>query len=278
VSGDRTAVVTDSAADLPAAWCEANGVEAVPLTVHVGGADHLDGVDLAADAFWARCRATTEPPTTASPSPEAFAAAFGRAAASGASAVVCVTLAAGLSSTFQSASLAARSAPLDVRVVDSRSDSLGQTTVVHAAVAAAGDGADAAVAAALDAAARVHVFGMLDGTDHLRRSGRLTTSQAFFGSVLSVKPLIALHDGRVDAMGRQRTVPRGLDALAALVVAARPQRLAVVHGDPTNVAGLLDRLRDVDPDPPVHLLGPVVGSHLGPGVVGVALIGTHPPA
>lgn len=279
MNGDRTAIVTDSAADLPVAWRAGRDVEAVPLTVRIDGADHLDGVDLAAEEFWARARRAAEPPTTASPSPEAFAAAFARAGAAGASSVVCVTLASGLSSTFQSATLAARGAGhLDVRVLDSRSASHGQALVVEAAVSAASDGPDAAAAAARDVAARVEVFGMLGDLEHLRRSGRLRASHALLGSVLSVKPLIRLHDGAVEAVGRQRTVPRALDALATLVLDALPERLVVMHGDadPATVGSLVERLRDAGTDPPVHLLGPVVGAHLGPGTVGVALLRPRP--
>jgi DegV family protein with EDD domain len=265
-------VVTDSAADLPPSWRDIHRILVVPLTVRVGGVDHRDGEELGPVAFWARCRASTEIPTTASPSPQAFAAAFRAAAERGAAEVVCVTLAAGLSSTHQSAALAAGDAPLPVHLVDSGSATLGQALVVMAAAAATAEGGAAAAGAARRAAGRVRVVGVVDQLDHLRRSGRLSASRALLGSALAVKPIVEVRDGAVTAVGRQRTVARALDALAELVAGYGPETLAVVHGDadPSTVERLVARLGS--PPPPVHLLGPVVGSHLGPGAVGVALL------
>jgi DegV family protein with EDD domain len=267
------AVVSDSAADLPAAWCEAQRVAVVPLTVRIAGVDHLDGVDLTASEFWAACRqGGDEVPRTAAPSPAAFAAAFQRAGEAGASAVVCVTLAAGLSSTFQSALLAAREAPLPVEVVDSGSASAGQAFVVRAAVGARGGGPGAVLAAATETAHGVRLLGALADLTHLRRSGRLSGAKALVGSVLAVAPVVELADGGVSLAGRQRTLARAVDALANLVERAAPQEVAVVHGDadPAMVDRLVGRLHAAWPDPPVQLLGPVVGAHLGPGTVGVA--------
>jgi len=268
------AVVTDSAADLPEAWKAGHEILVVPLTVRLGHRDLLDGAELDATTFWSRCRAG-EAASTASPSPAAFADAFRQAAERGAAEVVCIDLASGLSSTVQSASVAAADAPLPVHVVDSGSASLGQAMVVLAAARAAAGGAAGApvVDRARSEAGRVRVLAVIDQRHHLQRSGRLGSSGSVTGSVLAVKPIVEVRGGQVVPVGRQRTMPRALEALAALVADTRPQEVAVVHGDadPRSVDHLVAALAATGPTPSVHLLGPVVGAHLGPGAVGVAV-------
>jgi fatty acid kinase fatty acid binding subunit len=205
----------------------------------------------------------------------AFADAFRQAAERGAAEVVCIDLASGLSSTFQSASVAAADAPLPVHVVDSGSASLGQAMVVLAAARAAASGATGSVVVeqAASEARRVRVLAVIDRRDHLQRSGRLGSSGSIAGSVLAVKPIVEVRGGEVVPVGRQRTLPRALDALAALVAGTRPEEVAVVHGDADarSVEHLVAALAATGPAPSVHLLGPVVGAHLGPGAVGVAV-------
>ena len=275
-------VVTDSGADLPATAGEADGpsaVEVVPLTIRFGEEEFVDRVELSNTEFWARCATSKELPTTAAPSIGAFAECFERAGDAGASGVLCVTLASSLSGTYQSAVAAAAAfGALPVRVVDSRSVTLGQGLLVAglAARAAGGRSLDDLARDAETLRGRLRLYGTIETLDHLRRGGRVGALAALLGSVLAFKPVIEVRDGAVELESRQRTRQRAwaylLDKVTA-VAAPGVELAGIVHAGASGIeAFAAEASRRLGRPLPITSLGPVVGAHTGPGTVAVGLL------
>lgn len=272
-------VVTDSAADLPTSLARAHGISVVPLTVTFGKQSYRDGEDLDSTAFWRTVRAGDDHPVTASPSAGAFMQVFRQLAGEGADGIVCVHLSPNLSGTYQAATMAARELPdLRVEVIDSLGVSAATgLTALRAADLAEGGADIATIAADLDEyRTRVQLYGVVDTLEFLRRGGRIGGARAFVGTRLRVKPIISLRDGIVEPVGRVRTRPRALDHLAAIVARyrGRIERLVVLDGDAPDTDALRSRLSSTVEVPveDVWTLGPAVGAHTGPGVVGVVFV------
>lgn len=270
-------IVTDSACDLPQPVVDAAGIVIVPLSIRFGDEEFVDREELSTDEFWARCARSSELPSTAAPSPGRFEEAYRELAARGMSQIVTITLSGALSATHQSAELAARAVAdeIDVRVVDSRTVTLGLGTIVLAAAEAAATGADAdaVVAIAENLIARTRVYGALDTLENLKKGGRIGGAKALVATALSIKPIIEVRDGVVEQAGKQRTRSKALAFLIDQVAAAssRIERLAVLHADCSDVDAFVEALR------PHHTgeivvgeIGPVVGAHAGRGTIGVA--------
>lgn len=270
-------IVSDTACDLPDAVAELLGIELVPLHIRFGDTELVDRRELGTKEFWARCAAHDELPTTAAPSPGAFEQAYRSLAANGASAVVCVTLSSKLSATNEAANQAARSlqGELPVHVVDSKSASLGQGLVALSAAEAAAGGAavEGVVAEAESACRRLSVFGTLDTLENLRKGGRIGGAAAALGTLLSIKPVIEVRNGVVEQESRQRTRAKSLRYLVDKVMAAGPlERLAAMGADAPDLDDFVRMLRDVPCRHPLIVgdIGPVVGTHAGPGTIGLA--------
>lgn len=269
-------VVTDSACDLSDELADRYGIDVVPLTIRFGDEELLDRRDLSPAEFWRRCKESPELPETAAPPPGAFAGAFENAASEGADAVVCLTLSAGVSATHQAALAGAEALEgrFPVVVIDTRSLTMGQGLICIAAAELAATGAtlDAVATHARDVIGRTRVLGLVDTLDHLQRGGRIGGAAALLGSLLSIKPVIEVRGGVVEQESRQRTRSRALDYLAAKTAADAPlDRLAVCNGAAPDIDAVVGRLRNVAVahELVVTDLGPVVGTHSGPGSIGV---------
>ena len=269
-------VVTDSACDLSPALAEERGVRVVPLAIRFGSEELVDREELSTKEFWDRVITGPHMPETAAPSPGAFQQAYLDALDAGAESVVCVTISSRLSATFQAACGAqdAVAGRVPVRVVDSLSVTLGQGLMVQAALemAAEGRSLDDVVAVLEDMKPRTHVFGVFESLDYLRRGGRIGGAAHLVGSLLSIKPVIVVRDGVVEVESKQRTRARSLQYLAGKAIEAGPlERLAVANGAARDIDDVLALLQQADTahDMVVGDLGPVVGSHTGPGAVGV---------
>ena len=269
-------VVVDSSCDIPPALREELGIRVVPLTIRFGDEEYVDGVDLDHDGFWSRLASSQELPETAAPAAGSFVETFEALKAEGASGVVVVTLSSELSGTYQSAVIAAeRVTPdLDVRVVDSGSVSMaaGFQALEAARVADAGAEIGQVVSAAVGSRERTQVFAALDSLEYLKRGGRVGNAAAFFGTLLNVKPLITLADGVVAAAGRARTRTKAMAAvLDHLATQTSIAEVAILHGAATDLDRFRAQLQAVTDAPTIDAeLGPVVGTHAGPGVIGVA--------
>lgn len=273
------AVVTDSTCDLPRDLAEALDIRVVPLSVSFGEREAYSRVSVTDEEFYAELEASDELPTTSQPVAAWFEEAWADARDAGHQAVVSLHLSDELSGTVQRARTLAAEAPLPVTVVDSRQVSGGLALQVLAAVrvAAAGGSVEEVVAATSEV--RRHTVSLLvvDTLTYLRRGGRLSTSQAVLGAALRMRPLLGVQAGRIELLDRERTWSRAIDRLverAAGEAADGPQRAVVAHALAPEraqevLAAVRERIEVVE-----HLevvVGPVVGTHTGPGAVGVAL-------
>lgn len=276
MSVGKVQVVTDSACDISLETAADHGIEIVPLTVRFGGDEFVDRRDLSPAQFWDRLSTSTVLPETAAPSPGAFEQVFLAAAEGGATGVVCITISAALSATFQAAQLAAQNVAgtIEVELVDSRAVTMAQGNVVLRAARLAAEGATNAevVSAARELVPRTRTFAALDTLENLKKGGRIGSAQALLGSMLSIKPIIQVADGKVEPESKQRTRARSLRYLAEKVREALPVAdVAVMHGAAPDVGILIDMLAELHPRDQILVgdVGAVIGTHAGPGVVGV---------
>lgn len=272
------AVVTDSTAYLPTSQAEAAGVSVVPVQVVIGGESHDETAITSSDV--AAALRAWNPVTTSRPSPHAFLDVYQRLAADGFEEVVSVHLSGAMSATVESASLAARDADLPVTVVDSRliGMGLGFCVLTGAGLAASGASASDVVAAVHRRMAVTEVLFYVDTLEYLRRGGRIGTAAALVGSALSVKPLLHLSNGHVEPLEKVRTASKAMLRLEELTVARTGDAavdIAVQHlANPERAQALADRLQERLGDRAavtVSEVGAVVGAHVGPGMLAVAI-------
>lgn len=272
-------IVTDSSCDLHDDELDGLDVEIVPLFIRFGTDEFVDREQIAVEDFYRRMATAQELPQTAAPPPGRFEQAFRRCLDAGCEAVVCINLSAAISATMQSAVQAASAINAgdegaDIRVLDSRSVTAGLGTLVLQAARMAADGTDADTIEAFvaDASERTHVFGTLDTLENLRKGGRIGNAQALLGSMLSIKPIVDISSGEVEEAAKQRTRRKALGWLRDTLRAAGPvENLAVMHGEAADVGDFCDMLAQVHSgDIRVCKVGPVVGTHAGQGVLGMA--------
>jgi len=268
-------VVTDSACDLPAPLIEALGIEVVPLTIRFGDQEFVDRVELSADEFWERLERSDTLPETAAPSPGAFETCFRDLAARGATGIVCINLSSHLSGTMQSAQVAA-AATVDVcpvQVIDSQSASMGQGNLCLTAArrAADGDSLESIVAEVVDRRDRTKLFATLDTLEFLKKGGRVGNARALLGTMLSIKPILELSSGIVEEAAKVRTRSKALRVLADKAGEEKIEHLAVLHGNAPDLEEFFDLLAPIFPRDEIitGLIGPVIGTHAGPRVIGV---------
>lgn len=268
-------VVTDSACDLPDNLAEALGIEIVPLSIRFGDEEFVDREELSVDAFWDRLRTSTDLPETSAPSAGAFESKFRDLIRRGATGIICINLSSRLSATMQAAQVAATTVRDDcpIVVIDSLTASMGLGALCLTAARRAADGErlEPIVEAVLSRRDRTRLFGALDTLEFIRRGGRIGGARAMLGSMLSIKPLVEVRGGVVEEAGKVRTRSKALQALADRVRAQPIENCAVLHGQADDVDDLLERIGDAIPrdDIVVGTVGPVIGTHAGPGVIGV---------
>jgi DegV family protein with EDD domain len=251
----------------------------VSLTIRFGDEEFTDRVDLSPDEFWAKCKNAKTLPETAAPSPGAFQAAYERAKADGFDGVLVLTLSSLLSATHQSATLAAEAVAgaIPVKVIDTLSVSMGQGLMAIELAEAAKGGAtlDELVTRSAELMTKGGVVATLDTLEHLIKGGRVGGAKALLGQVLAIKPLVELKGGIVAEAGRQRTRAKALAAVANAASSHAPlRRLALIHGACNDVATLQALIKDIPTEFPVVVtdIGPVVGTHGGPGIMGLTWI------
>ncbi|GAA0432061.1 DegV family protein [Streptomyces luteireticuli] len=275
----HVAIVTDSTAYLPPQTMERHGITAVPLTVVLGDVALEEGTEISARSV-AQALQKRRPVTTSRPAPEVFAGAYRAAAEAGAGAIVSLHLSAEFSGTYDAAVLAAREAPVPVRVVDTGmvAMALGFCAVAAAEAAEAGGTLDEVVAAAEKRAQGTAAFFYVDTLDYLRRGGRIGAAQALLGSALAVKPLLQLEGGRIELREKVRTASKAIARLEEVAVeraGAVSVDVAVHHlAAPERAAQLAERLRERLPglgELHVSEVGAVIGAHTGPGLLGVVV-------
>jgi len=268
-------IVTDSACDLPQQLVDELGISIVPLTFRFGDEEFVDRASLTSAEFWARCSASPVLPQTAAPAPGQFSETYRRLAAEGATGILVVTISAELSATKQAAEQGAKDAALGipVRIVDSRSASMGEGISVLAAarLAKSGMGLDQLERSVTDLVGRSKVWGALDTLENLKKNGRIGGAKALLASALAIKPIITVIDGRVAEGGKQRTRSKALSfVIEQFRAAGNVSNVAVLHAQCDDVNAFVAQLRETYPgEIIVGDIGSVIGSHTGPGTIGV---------
>jgi DegV family protein with EDD domain len=282
----RVRVVTDSTSDLPEELVRRLDITIVPANVQFADRGFQDGVDLSRDEFYRRLVQGPDLPTTSAPAAGIFAQTYRGVAARSAAAgqplegVVAVHLASRLSGLFNAARLGAEDVTeTQVRLVDSQQVSIGTglLAIVAARAAQAGLGLDEISKMLESRAPRVRLFALLDTLDYVRRSGRLGAARWLLGTLLNIKPIIAVRQGEVlPPVEMVRTRGQGLDRLTGLATELAPfEELAVVHARaPELAAKLMDRLAALHPPDQIirSEVGVTIGTYAGPGAVGFVCI------
>jgi DegV family protein with EDD domain len=273
-------IVTDSTCDIPAAMAAELGITIVPAYINVGEQSYLDGVDLTRQQFYADLPSYPTPPTTAAPASGSFTEVYEQLAAEGASQVISIHIASTLSAILNAARLGAeatKAAP--VTLVDSRQLSLGLGLLVLSAAEAARDGKplDDIVGLLETKSRRTHVYALLDTLEFLRRSGRVSWTQFGLGTLLKIKPILHVYDGKVTMVEKVRTTSRARQRMVEMAAELGPlERVGLLHTNaPAAAAELREMASHLFPagaDPEAYEVTPAVGAHIGPGAVGLACI------
>ncbi|NUP75649.1 MAG: DegV family protein [Sinomonas sp.] len=283
----RTAVVTDSAAGLLPEWTEATegggGFAVVPLSVMAGHEIFSDGPE--AVAALGIALAAGRPVKTSRPAPGVFERAYRRLEDKGCSSIVSIHLSGSLSGTAEAARLASERVGVPVHVLDTRSAGLAEGFAVQAAVAAATAGQDAGgvLAAAREVLDGAEVRFFLPSLEQLRRGGRIGAAASWVGTVLAIRPLLAVREGQIVPIERIRTTARALPRLLDLSVADARGRVAprlAVHyfGNRAEAEGLSQQLAEAlgaDADVTVSPLPAVLAAHTGLGVLAIVVTGAR---
>ncbi len=272
-------LIIDSSVDL----CpeEKHQFMVVPMPVRIGQEEYLDGVNLTHQAFYEKLVESDAMPTTSQPTPEAFARMYDQATFDG-SQVVVITLSSELSGTYQSACIAAMDYAGQVYVVDSRSAAIGAGILATLALSLRAQGMEAAQLAERLTREREHirVIAMVDTLEYLKRGGRISPAVAFAGGMLSIKPVIAIVDGKIEILGKAR----GSKAAGNLLVKLIEESGGVDFSKPVllGYTGISDSMLQKyiadsaklwqDSTTPLQttIIGSVIGAHAGPGAIAAA--------
>lgn len=265
-------------------------LQVLPLTVAFGGETFREGEDLSRERFYELLTERPEHPTTGQVTPFVFGEAIARALEAGDDAVV-ITMSSVLSGTYQSACIAAEGLrgkfSGTVRVVDSLNMTLGERIVVEYALRLLDAGATAdEIADALEAnVGRVHIFGLIDTLEYLKRGGRISAAAGAVGELLSIKPVITVTDGAVEILGKARGAKGGRTLLHREISRVggidfdMPGALGYSGSSDKLLRRYLDGYRDLwegtiaEDDLPISQVGAAIGCHVGPGGIAVAFFG-----
>jgi len=266
-------IVVDSTADIPPERARALGITVVPLTVHFGDDAYRDGVDLDGPAFYRKLVNDPHMPTTSTPPPGLFDEEYRRLVKEGATGILALHIGSDLSATYSvsisSAEAVARDTGVPIAVLDSRtvSGGLGLIAEILAQQAQSGASLDQLKTHAESLIARTRVVAVLDTLEYLKRGGRIGGAKAFLGTLLSVKPLLEVRDSKVVALEQVRTRSKAQERIGQIIAGLGPlQALAVAASDEATGAQLRDIARALwQGDVELFSLGPVVGTHAGPG-------------
>lgn len=273
-------IITDSVSDLPPQVVQELGITIVPLNVRFGIEVYRDGIDLTPEQFYERLAQSKILPVTSVPSPAAFAEAYNKLAEE-TDEILVITLSSKLSGTHNVAleSIGLMKKKCRVDVVDSEWAVMAQGFIVITAARAAQAGAsfNEVVDVVRRDIPRVDMRGAFDTLEYLQRGGRIGRAQAFLGSVLKVNPIIGLKDGEVCPFGRERSRAKAIDHLYNFVMNYfHVEGLAVEYATALGEAEMLvERLGSRFPKERIYRsrASPVIGTHTGPGLLVVTVLG-----
>lgn len=272
-------IVTDSSSDLPQSVIEQYDISVIPLYINFPDHSYLDGIDISRESFYTRLPDTTPAPTTSAPAIGTFAKKYAELIEKGATAILSIHIASVLSGTFNVATLAAESIQNTIiKTYDAGQLSIGTGLIVEAAAKAAQEGKN--LEEILDLikgiAARTHTFAAVDSLKYLQRSGRVSHITSSLGSMLQIKPILQMNQGKVK-MAIARTLRGSVsELLSILKKLGAVEQLNLVHSNSLERAQMLyEAAREFFPvgrEPYIVDITPVLGAHVGPGIFGFVAV------
>ena len=277
--GIMVKIITDTTAGLPDRIAQKYQIPVIPQVINFGNETFYEGIDIDIPTFMARLTASKDLPKTAAPPPELFTEQFKRLVPSG-EPILCIHPSAEVSGTVRSASVAAMDFPeADIRVIDTRLIASPLATLVELAAewAAAGQDADSIEASLKKMIPRNRTYFLVATLEYLAKGGRIGGAAALLGSVLQIKPILTLRDGKVDQYEKERTHKRAVACLKEIVVSQFPKSgpgyLSVMHaGVPDQALSLANEFRNLVGQEIIPILDvpPAIITHGGPGILGTA--------
>lgn len=275
-------IVTDSACDVPPQLAAQLDITVVPVYINVDSSSYLEGVEITREQFYNRLPTYPVYPTTAAPAVGTFSKMYEQLTAAGATQILSMHIAHDLSATYNTARMGAAAADCaPVTLFDTRQITLGAGLLVLLAAEAAAAGQTMAEIVTMlnKRLSRTRVFGMINSLDALHRSGRVNWAQFGIGTLLQIKPIMLITDGVISAAAKVRTRKRAISQMLKMVSELAPfERLAIIHVNAQEAAeDLYQRSSKLFTAPLVaapliQSITPAVGTHLGVGAVGFALI------
>jgi len=277
----KVAILTDSSAYLPKSLTKELNISVVPLALNWDGKTFYDGVDLQAEEFYTRLSTSSTIPTTSQVTVQQFDDAFGRLLKQGHE-VLSLVLSSSISGTFESAFQAQKNyAGKPLEVVDTRLVSMALGFMVLAAARAAKEGASLSEckAIAAESYAKIGVYFTVDDLKYLNKGGRINTAKRLMGSIMDIKPLMEIRDGKIELVesvkSRKKAIARMLELAEKRIDGATPVRISPFHALALEEAKTLMATAQERFNPIESILtevSPVVGTHTGPGTLSIAFM------
>jgi DegV family protein with EDD domain len=273
----KIAIVTDSTAYLPTDTVHEYDIRVIPLMVNFGQESYKEGVDIVAEQFYPRLAAEKNLPTTSQPAVGELVVAFEKLMETHDS-VIGIFLSSGLSGTSNSAETASRLAGGDVTVIDSKITAGGQARLVLRACELRAQGAlkEEIVEDLLRMRETIRAFFVVDSLEHLHRGGRVSGISAALGSLLQVKPILTVNEGRLELFEKVRTrkkaIARVIELTRETLIPGKKLHIAVTYAhNPEDAQSFREQVAAAFPEATIELaeLGPVIGTHVGPGLLAV---------
>jgi len=274
----KIAIVTDSTAYLPKAFIESNNIKVIPLKIHWDDDDFEDGVNITPTQFYERLEKSSTIPTTSQPTAEEFLRIFEELAPN-CDGIVVPLISSGISGTVASAQAAVSMfSQVPVEVIDSSSTAAGLALVVIAIAQNVSEGKslNEVKLHAEEILQRMSLFFVVDTLKYLHKGGRIGGASRYLGTMLSIKPILYIK-GTIDALEKVRTKKKAIERLIDLAVdkaAGKPARVGVMHAnaleEAKNLRGYLQlqiNCKEIE----IYDISPVIGTHVGPGTLGVAV-------
>jgi len=272
-------IITDSTSDIPVEKQQSLGIDIVPLSVIFGEKKYTDGVDLKQEQFYEMLSKSTKLPTTSQVNPDGFEGLFKKYVDAG-DTVIGIFISSHLSGTYQSAVIAKETVGSDqIYLIDSKSATFGLALLVYEAIKQRDNGvsAEAIYNNLVELSSRVKFYAVVDTLKYLKMGGRLSSSAAILGGVLHIKPLVSIVDGEVKSVARERGQKAAFDWILGKIKSEVPDAQYPIVAGHANAPALMEEFlahiaSSIKATPVICEIGCVIGTHSGPGCVGLAYI------
>jgi len=276
----KIAIVTDSTAYLPQDFVKRHNIRVIPLSIHWDDITYMDGVDITPTQFYGRLEKSSTIPSTSQPSVGNFLQAF-KELAPHYDGIIVPLISSGISGTVVSAKTAASMfLEVPVEVIDSRTTAAGLALIVTAIAQAVSDGKNLNKTKRIadDILNRSKLFFVVDTLKYLHKNGRIGGASRYFGTALSIKPILFLdNQGKIDALEKVRTKRKATERLIQLAVEqsnGKHVNVGVMHANAQKEAKnlqeqLFEQLDCTQIE--IYDISPVIGAHVGPGTIGLAI-------